>query len=51
MPFPCTVTWTNGQSTYEITQLQVDIPLDAARFAKPAPAVVAPSKAAGQGRQ
>jgi len=51
MPFRWTVTWTNGQSTYEITQLQADIPIDAARFAKPAPAVVTPLKKAGQGKQ
>ena len=51
MPFRWTVTWTNGQSTYEITQLQADIPIDAARFGKPAPAVVTPSKKASEGKQ
>jgi outer membrane lipoprotein-sorting protein len=51
MPFRWTVTWTNGQSTYEITEIQPDVPIDAARFAKPAPAVVTPSKPAGQGKQ
>jgi outer membrane lipoprotein-sorting protein len=51
MPFRWTVTWTNGQSTYEIAEIQADVPIDAARFAKPAPAVVKPSRPAGQGKQ
>jgi hypothetical protein len=51
MPSRWTVTWTNGQSTYEITDIQPDVPIDAARFAKPAPAVVTPAKPAAQGKQ
>jgi photosynthetic reaction center cytochrome c subunit len=51
LPFRWTVTWTDGQSTYEITEVQPDVPIDAARFAKPAPAVVKPSGRVGQGKQ
>ncbi|PWT97413.1 MAG: hypothetical protein C5B51_31415 [Terriglobia bacterium] len=45
VPFRWIVTWTNGQSTWEITDMQANAPVDAAKFAKPAPAVVAPAKA------
>jgi photosynthetic reaction center cytochrome c subunit len=38
MPFRWTVTWTNGQATTELSELQVNVPIDAARLAKPAPA-------------
>ena len=48
IPFRWTVTWTNGQSTYEISEIQFDASMDAAKFSKPAPAVVAPSKPAGR---
>jgi outer membrane lipoprotein-sorting protein len=38
MPFRWTTTWTNGQSTTELTEVQPNVPIDAARFARPAPA-------------
>jgi photosynthetic reaction center cytochrome c subunit len=45
IPFRWTVTWTNGQSIIELNDVQANVPIDAARFARPAPAVVAPAKA------
>jgi outer membrane lipoprotein-sorting protein len=48
LPFSWTLTWTDGQSTYEVRDYQANAPIDAAKFAKPAPAVVAPSKAVAQ---
>jgi len=48
LPYAWTVTWTNGQSTYEVREYQADAAIDASKFAKPAPAVVAPSKAVTQ---
>ena len=44
-PFRWVVTWTNGQSTYQVNELQSGVAIDAGRFAKPAPAVLAPVKA------
>jgi len=38
MPFKWTVTWTNGQSTTELSEVQPNVSIDAARFARPAPA-------------
>ena len=37
MPFKIVVTWTNGQNTILLTQVQPNIPVDAAKFAIPAP--------------
>lgn len=37
LPFNWTVTWTDGQSKYEMSQVQPNIAIDAKRFAKPAP--------------
>jgi hypothetical protein len=37
MPFKLTTTWTDGRSVIEITELRANVPVDAARFAKPAP--------------
>jgi photosynthetic reaction center cytochrome c subunit len=45
MPFHWTVTWTDGQSTTELSAMQPNVPIDAAKFAKPAPAA---PKAAGR---
>ena len=42
MPFKWTVTWVDGQSTTELTNVQPNAPVAAAKFAKPAP--VASSK-------
>ena len=38
MPFKWTVTWTNGQTTTELSELQPNVSIDAARFSRPAPA-------------
>jgi photosynthetic reaction center cytochrome c subunit len=38
MPFKWITTWTNGQGTSELTELQVNVPVDAAKLARPAPA-------------
>ena len=37
MPFKWTVTWVDGQSTTELTDVQANAPVAAAKFAKPAP--------------
>jgi photosynthetic reaction center cytochrome c subunit len=39
MPFRWTVTWTDGRSTIELTELRVNVPIDATKFSKPAPSV------------
>lgn len=38
VPFKWMATWTNGQSTTELNEVQVNVPVDVAKFAKPAPA-------------
>ena len=38
IPFRWTTTWTNGQATTELTEAQTNVPIEAARFARPAPA-------------
>jgi photosynthetic reaction center cytochrome c subunit len=40
IPFKWVVTWTNGQSTNEFTEVQANPAIDASRFAKPAAAVL-----------
>jgi photosynthetic reaction center cytochrome c subunit len=37
MPFRWTVTWLDGRSTIELSEVQPNVPIDAARFAKPSP--------------
>lgn len=37
MPFRWTVTWLDGRETYELSGIQANVTIDAARFAKPAP--------------
>jgi photosynthetic reaction center cytochrome c subunit len=39
VPFHWTVTWTDGRSTTELTSVQPNVAIDAATFARPAPAV------------
>jgi len=39
IPFHWTVTWTNGQSTTELSEVQPNVAIDAARFQRPAPAL------------
>jgi hypothetical protein len=45
MPFHWVVTWTDGRSTVSLSELRANVPIDAAKFAKPAPAA---AKAEGQ---
>lgn len=45
LPFHWTVTWTDGRSITELSQVQPNAPIDAAKFAKPAPP---PAKSAEQ---
>ena len=42
MPFNIVITWTDGQSKILFTEIQPNVAIDAAKFAKPAPAVVKP---------
>ena len=37
LPFNWQVTWVDGQSTINLTSVQPNVPIDAAKFAKPAP--------------
>jgi hypothetical protein len=37
MPFRSTVTWTDGRSTIELSELRANTPIDAAKFARPVP--------------
>jgi len=43
MPFHWTVTWTDGQSTTELSAVQPNVLIDAAKFAKPASAAPKPA--------
>jgi hypothetical protein len=43
MPFRWTVTWTDGRSTTELSAVQPNVLIDAAKFAKPAPAAPIPA--------
>jgi photosynthetic reaction center cytochrome c subunit len=36
MPFRWTVSWLNGRSTFELSELRANVPVDAAKFARPA---------------
>jgi photosynthetic reaction center cytochrome c subunit len=38
MPFHFTVTWLDGRETFELSEIQPNVPIDAAKFAKPRPA-------------
>jgi hypothetical protein len=38
MPFKWIVTWTNGQATTELSEVTPNVAIDAAKFARPAPA-------------
>src|SRR5690349_5936511 len=37
MPFKTVITWTDGQNTIMLSQIQANVPIDAARFAMPRP--------------
>lgn len=41
MPFRWTITWLDGRSIIELNQIQANVPIEAAKFAKPAPAKTA----------
>jgi len=43
LPYQWIVTWTNGQSTWRVQQIQPDRAIPESRFAKPAPAVLTPA--------
>jgi outer membrane lipoprotein-sorting protein len=43
MPFHWIVTWTDGQSIIQLSELQPNVAIDAVKFARPAPAVVKPA--------
>jgi photosynthetic reaction center cytochrome c subunit len=45
VPFHYTVTWVDGQSTTDLSSVQANAPIDAARFNKPAPAMPKPTTA------
>jgi photosynthetic reaction center cytochrome c subunit len=47
MPFRWTVTWLDGRSTFELSDVQPNAAIDAAKFAKPVPPA-APARAATQ---
>ena len=38
LPFKWTATWTDGQSTAELNEIQINVSIDGAKFARPAPA-------------
>ena len=42
LPHNIVITWTDGQSKINFTEIQPNVAIDAAKFAKPAPAVVKP---------
>lgn len=44
MPFHWVITWTDGQATINLSEVQVNVPIDVDRFARPAPAVVRQTK-------
>ena len=44
IPYKWTVTWTDGQSIVEMSEMRANAAVDAAKFVKPPPAVVAPAK-------
>ena len=48
LPFRWTVTWTNGQSHYQIDNWQLNAAVDNGRFQKPAPAIVKPMQPVGR---
>lgn len=47
LPFRWTVTWLDGRSTFELSEVQPNAPIDAARFAKPS-VPAPPAKVASQ---
>jgi hypothetical protein len=39
LPFHWVVSWLNGRSIFDLTEVRPNVQIDAARFAKPAPSV------------
>jgi photosynthetic reaction center cytochrome c subunit len=39
MPFKWTMTWLDGRETFELSEVQPNVPIDAARFGRPGPPV------------
>ena len=48
MPFRWTVTWLDGKENFELTEVQPNVAIDAARFARPAPPAPPPAKPAAR---
>jgi hypothetical protein len=48
LPYQWVVTWTNGQSTWRVTDVQADAAIPTGRFARPAPAVLAPARSSAR---
>ena len=44
MPFHWTFGWLDGRENVELAEIQPNVPIDAAKFAKPAPPVAPPAK-------
>jgi len=44
VPFRWTVTWLDGRSTYELSELRPNVPIEPVKFAKPAPPQPKPSR-------
>jgi hypothetical protein len=44
IPFHWIITWTDGRSTINLSEVQANVPIDPGRFARPAPAVVRQTK-------
>jgi photosynthetic reaction center cytochrome c subunit len=42
LPYHIVITWTDGQSDIQLTDIQANVRIDAAKFAKPAPAAMRP---------
>jgi hypothetical protein len=36
VPYKWTISWLDGQTMYEMSEIQPNVPVDAAKFAKPA---------------
>ena len=43
MPFKTVITWTDGQATIELSEVQPNVSIDPAKFRQPPPAVVKPA--------
>ena len=48
MPFKWTITWTDGQSTTELSEIRANVAVDAGKFARPAAPASKGSRAAGK---